>query len=163
MTAQVFGVRETMNELRKVDRATYTASVNGAKRAAEPLRSAVAASIPEGPPLSGFAHNGRTGWGKRGARSVTTKYGGRAKRDRESWPLLRVALTGAAASIWDMAGRGSSGATASGAALISSLGGSPSRGAWPAAERVLPTIQADVAAAVQLMEREASARLSKGA
>lgn len=161
---QVYGVRETMRELNSLDAKLKAQAVRDIKAAAEPLRGAIAASIPGPPPLTGWAHKGRTGWTKSGTRVVTV-YGGRARREKEVWPLVSIVLKGAAASMWDMAGRASQGKTAQGRAFVGYLPGRASRSAWPAAERMLPAMQQAVARAVAEVSQQMNRNLAtrKGA
>ena len=159
-TPQVYGVQETMRALREIEPKLRTEAIKTIKMAAEPLRAEVAGSLPTSAPLSGMDYSGRLGWGARGSAKVMTKYGGRRSRDRDVWPLVRIVLTGAAASIWDIAGRGSSGHTASGQAMISALnsrGGSASRTVWPTVEARLAAVQVAVLKAV----RDVSAQVNK--
>jgi len=158
---QLYGVRDTMRQLNSLDKQLKQQAVRDIKTAAEPLRATVAASIPGASPLTGWQHKGRTGWTRSGTRVVTV-YGGRARREREVWPLVSIVLKGAAASMWDMAGRASQGKTAQGRAFVGYLPGRASRSAWPAAERMLPQIQQAVARAVadvsQQMNRNLASR-----
>lgn len=136
-TIEAEGVREAMRTLGKLEPALKRQAVKDIKLAAEPLRGAVASALPATAPLSGMDHRGRTGWQASGARTVSTKYGGRYSRSARSWPLVSVLIKGVAGSIFDMAGRGSGGSTPSGAAMVGALnaiGGLASRAAWPAAE-----------------------------
>lgn len=157
---QVYGTRQTMRELATLDKKLKAQAVRDIKAAAEPMRTAVAASIPGPPPLSGWAHKGRTGWTRTGTR-VSTVYGGRARRDKEVWPLVSIVLKGAAASIWDMAGRASQGKSEQGKAMLQHLPGNASRSAWPTAERMLPATQAAVARAVATVEASMNRALSE--
>lgn len=149
---QVIGVRDTLSMLRTVDKSLYWQAVGDIKRAAAPLALAVKGNVPASAPLSGMDHKGRTGWRARGATRVTTKFGGRVKRGPvQEWPLVRVVLSGAAVSMYDMAGRGS--ANQLGAAL-SARNGAPSRAAWPAAQAHLGSVQAAVEAACETVMRD---------
>jgi hypothetical protein len=162
----VLGVQEAMRTLQALDPAIKKEAVAEIKSAAEPLRSAIASRIPTTAPLSGMAHKGRTGWGKRGGTTVSTKYGGRARArgGKDVTPLVSIVLKGAAASIYDMAGRGGSGTTTSGQALVSGLtsrGGSASRAAWPAADASLGQIQAAVMEAIRKAAARANVSLAE--
>lgn len=157
---QVYGTRQTMRELASLDKKLKAQAVRDIKAAAEPMRSAIAASIPGAPPLTGWAHKGRTGWTRSGTR-VTTVYGGRARRDNEVWPLVSIVLKGAAASIWDMAGRASQGKSEQGKVMLQLLPGRASRTMWPTAERMLPATQAAVARAVATVEQSMNRNLSQ--
>jgi hypothetical protein len=161
----VLGVQEAMRTLQALDPAIKREAVREIKAAAEPLRSAIQSRIPGEAPLSGMVHKGRTGWTKSGTK-VATKYGGRARArgGRDVTPLVSVILKGAAASIYDMAGRGSSGSTPQGQALVSGLtarGGSASRAAWPAADASLGQIQAAVMEAIRKAAAQANVSLAE--
>lgn len=148
---QVYGVRETLRDLGQIEPTLRKESVRSIRAAAEPLRAGVAAKIPTTPPLSGWAHKGRTGYTRASTR-VVTKYGGRSRRDRDTWPLVSITIKGTAGSMFDMAGRRSAGNTEQGMAFVAGLnaaGGTASRAAWPTAERMLPQIQASVLAAIK--------------
>lgn len=163
-TTEVYGVQDAMRTLRAISPAIQRQSVKDIKAAAEPLRAAVAGALPSAAPLSGFDHSGRTGWGARGSAAVKTKYGGRRRRDSDSWSLVSIVLTGAAGSIYDIAGRGGSGSTPQGAAMIDGLtavGGSASRAVWPTVESRLVLIQAAVLKAVTEVAREANTSLAQ--
>jgi hypothetical protein len=142
----VYGVRETLSALRDLDRELYLAARASMRQAAEPLRADAAARLPSQPPLSGMAR-GRYAWTPAGTK-VTTVLAGRAPKDKDTWPLVRVRLAGAAASVFDMAGRGSPGSS-----LATNLARKgyprPSRAMWPAAEAHLPAVTAAVRKALE--------------
>ena len=145
---RVRGVQETLRDLRTLEPTLYKATMRTIKRAAKPLQSAAQGALPASAPLSGFAHGGRTGWSRSAAR-VSVNTGGR--KSGGTWTLVKVRLNGAAGSLFDMAGRGSSGDTPQGAALVENLTsryGAASRAMWPAAEHQLPTVQRQVVAAI---------------
>jgi hypothetical protein len=150
----VLGVQEAMRTLQALDPAIKREAVRE-----------IQSRIPGEAPLSGMVHKGRTGWTKSGTK-VATKYGGRARArgGRDVTPLVSVILKGAAASIYDMAGRGSSGSTPQGQALVSGLtarGGSASRAAWPAADASLGQIQAAVMEAIRKAAAQANVSLAE--
>jgi len=164
MTAQkIYGVQDTMKALKAIEPALQRQAVKDIKWAAEPLRAAVTAAIPVEPPLSGMDHRGRTGWQASSARKVSVKYGGRRSRDKDIWPLVSIVVGGVAGSLYDMAGRGSSGSTGSGQALISGLtseGGTAARASWPQVEARMVTIQAAIQKAVKAVEDQANDQLN---
>jgi len=165
VSGDVEGVREAMKVLAAIEPALKRQAMKDIKTAAEPLRAAIAISIPASAPLSGMDHRGRTGWQASGARTVGTKYGGKRIAGTNSWPLVSILVKGVAGSIYDMAGAGSGGGTPQGSALIAGLtsqGGIASRAAWPAAESRLMTIQANVANACQKVSDDASRKLAAG-
>jgi hypothetical protein len=113
----------------------------------KPLYQIVKSNIEKSRPfLSGFNHSGRTG-----DKGKTIKVTGRAvtgRRGRKT-SLVSIRTTSVPAVIADMAGRGSSGRTDSGKAMIANLSGSPSRYIYPAIERQIPRVQASITKIVE--------------
>lgn len=153
---KVTGVREALAELRTTDRALYLELRKGIREAVEPMRAAAAANLGTSPPLSGMAR-GRTAWTKLGT-AVKTVLMGRTPRDRELWPVARVKLAGPAASMYDMAGKGSPGSRFV-ASLTAAGAPAPSRAMWPAAEAHLSDVEAATRAAVDRVGDASSRRL----
>lgn len=151
MAGTVIGVRATLRELRKTDEKLYWATVNQMKTAAKPLATAIDGNYPSGPPLSGFDHNGRTGWGQR--KRTTIKVGG--KRGKAGWPLVRILVGDAPRMIFDMAGRGSLGAN------LSARFGSRSRAAWRTSDALRRKTIDDVEAAVRQESRAISGTIAR--
>jgi hypothetical protein len=156
---QVYGVQEAIKALKEIEPKLYRQALKDVKGAAEPLRAATQSAMPGGPPLSGMDHAGRTGWNARNASRVAVKYGGRRKLDKDVWPLLGITMSGAAGSIWDMAGRGSAGITASGRALIGALPGSPSRTLWPTVEAKVGTVEGAIKKALDTVAAQTNRTL----
>lgn len=156
--AEVYGLRETMAELRKLDKELYKAAMAEMKQAAQPLAMAVHQSFPSEPPLSGFNHNGRTGWSKR--KKPAVKYGGRKYKSGKGWPLLRILVNDAPGQISDMANNGNLGEQ-----LTARFGGA-SRFAYANKEQLMQeTAQAVVAAgerAAAQMNRNLAQRPGRG-
>jgi hypothetical protein len=153
-TPAVYGVAETLRELRGVDKALQRAAMDRMKSGARPLAAQIAAAAPTGPPLSGFSHKGRTAWKRPRA---TVKGGGRRKPSREFWPLVSVRFTGAAAEMADMAGRARPNTLG---ANLSARYGAPSRWVWPTAEGQLRAIQATVSKACTEVAADVSRKLA---
>lgn len=122
---KVVGVAEALAELRGIDPALKREAVKGLKKAAEPVRSAVAAAMPGSAPLSGMRHKGRTAWPKRVSVVVQVSGRKRARGVSDEIALVKVVVKGAGPVMADMAGNG---------AIADALGGAPSRWVWPAAE-----------------------------
>lgn len=140
MTTAIYGVRETLAELRLMDKKAQLACVREMKKAAQPLSNKIASYLPHEAPLSGFNHAGRTGWNRAEVWQVTTKYGGRRRQNRNEWPLVSLRLNSAPTMIFDMAGKASNNPL--GSALSRRFGGA-SRAAWrPAAEMLEETAKA---------------------
>lgn len=120
MAGSVIGGRATLAELRKFDRELYWGTVNRMKVAAKPLADAIDSNFPTDAPMSGFDHNGRTGWRQR--KVTRTKVGGR--RTGRGWPLVRIIVADAPRMIFDLA-------TGNLGDQLEKHGhGSPSRAAW---------------------------------
>lgn len=151
--AQVYGVRDTMRDLRRLEPEIYKQTMREIKQAAKPLQVAAQANIPTDPPLSGMGHQGRTGWSKKNARvSINTGGRSRKKAGGYEWTLIKVRLNGASGGIFDMAGRASAGSTPQGqnlVAVLTSRFGGASRAMWPAAQAKLDTVQGEVIDAVR--------------
>lgn len=157
---EVVGVRETLAELATLDPKLRRATLAEMRKAAGPMVAAVSAALPAGPPVSGMSR-GRTAYGPN-ARKASAKTGGRKSKSRDSWPLLSVRAASPAASLFDMAGRGSHGKTPSGQTLIGALTsryGSASRAVWPAAEKTAPVVTQAVRKACDDAARQVSVRL----
>ena len=166
-SVEVYGIRETLAEIRKVDQDLFFAIRAHMKRTGDILGNRVIQSSPLTGPTSGFRnHRGRTAW-KPG--TFKTEVSGRnAKKGiTGATPLLSVKFGGAAFNIADMAGKKNQvrkpvtdfydwrgtrrrhSVTTQGKAMINALGGRPSRYIWAEAEGQLPMIQMSVLAGVQ--------------
>jgi hypothetical protein len=164
---EVYGVRETLAEIRNVDKDLFFAIRAHMKRTGDILGNRVIMSSPLTAPISGFRnHRGRTAW-KPG--TFKTEVSGRnAKKGLTgATPLLSVKFGGAALNIADMAGKKNQvrkpvtdfydwrgtrrrhRVTSQGKSMISALGAKPSRYIWAEAEGQLPMIQMSVLAGVQ--------------
>ena len=120
----VYGVRETLAELKQLDKAAFFEAIKEIKRAARPMQAAMQAGIPHDPPLSGMAR-GRLAWS--GRAKVDVKYGGRKDRRKDEWPLLKLSLNDGAAVVFDMAGKVTRSPFTE---QLSSRHGGPSRAMW---------------------------------
>lgn len=166
-SVEVYGIRETLAEIRDVDKNLFFAIRAYMKRAGDTLGNRVLSNTPLLAPTRGFRHSGRTAW-KPG--TFKTEVSGRnAKKGATgSTPLLRVKFGGVALNIADMAGRGGAksrlartrsyewqgtrrthAVTTQGRAMIAALGKSPSRYIWAEAETALPMIQNNVLLGVE--------------
>jgi len=166
-SVEVYGIRETLAEIRKVDQDLFFAIRGHMKRTGDILGNRVIMSSPMTAPISGFRnHRGRTAW-KPG--TFKTEVSGRNARKGAtgSTPLLSVKFGGAAFNIADMAGkknmvrkpvtdfydwrgtRRRHSVTTQGANMIKALGGRPSRYIWAEAEGQLPFIQQSVLSGVE--------------
>jgi hypothetical protein len=166
-SVEVYGIRETLAEIRKVDQDLFFAIRGHMKKAGDNLGNRVISNSPMLGPTKGFKnHRGRTAW-KPG--TFKTEVSGRNARKgvSGSTPLLAVRFGGVAFNIADMAGKANKTAkpvteiydwrgtrrrhkvTTQGKAMIAALGASPSRYIWSEAEGQLPMIQQSVLAGVE--------------
>jgi len=164
---EVYGVRETLAEIRKVDQDWFFTIRAHMKRTGDILGNRVISNAPMLGPTKGFRnHRGRTAW-KPG--TFKTEVSGRnARRGATgSTPLLAVRFGGVAFNIADMAGksgltrksetssypwrgtRRKHKVTTQGQIMIAALRDKPSRYIWSEAEGQLPMIQASVLAGVE--------------
>jgi hypothetical protein len=138
---RVTGLAEALAELRAVDPKLRRAAAKDLRSACEPVRSAVARAFPAGAPMSGWEHQGRTGWR---LPKVKVQVSGRkkARGAAEEIAAVRVVIVNSpAAEMYDMAAKGW---TPSGRQFVANLAMRPSRVAWPAAESQLPAVTAAV-------------------
>jgi hypothetical protein len=164
---EVYGIRETLAEIREVDRDLFFAIRAHMKRTGDLLGNRVITSSPVTGPTSGFRnHRGRTAWKPGTFKTVVSGRNAR-KGATGATPLLSVKFGGAALNIADMAGKKNQvrkpvtefydwrgtrrrhSVTTQGKAMISALGGRPSRYIWAEAEGQLPMIQMSVLAGVE--------------
>jgi hypothetical protein len=166
-SVEVYGVRETLAEIRKVDQDLFFAIRAHMKRTGDILGSRVITNSPILGPTRGFRnHRGRTAW-KPG--TFKTEVSGRNARKgvTGATPLLSVKFGGAAFNIADMAGkagitrksetssypwRGTTRkhkVTTQGQIMTQAIKGKPSRYVWSEAEGQLPFIQASVLSGVE--------------
>lgn len=105
-SGQVQGVREVQQILRQIDRKALRQTQAFMRQAASPMVAQARALTPSDAPLSGWAHNGRTGWRQSQVLSgLKVSTGGRAIRANQTWPLLTLTQSTAAGMIYDWAGR----------------------------------------------------------
>lgn len=149
-TVTVFGVRETLRELRRVDPELRRRLQRDLRGAAEPMRSAIIKNIPAAAPLSGLAS-----WWARPHR-VGIRTGGRAKWGRDTIPLIRLQVRARGPVMVDMARVGR---TPQGRALIRNIGGSASRYVYPAVESAMPATRRAVLAVCERIVSETDRRL----
>jgi hypothetical protein len=164
---EVYGIRETLAEIREVDRDLFFAIRAHMKRTGDLLGNRVITSSPVTGPTSGFRnHRGRTAWKPGTFKTVVSGRNAR-KGATGATPLLSVKFGGAALNIADMAGKKNQvrkpvtefydwrgtrrrhSVTTQGKAMISALGRRPSRYIWAEAEGQLPMIQMSVLAGVE--------------
>jgi hypothetical protein len=164
---EVYGIRETLAEIREVDRDLFFAIRAHMKRTGDLLGNRVITSSPVTGPTSGFRnHRGRTAW-KPGTFNTVVSGRNARKGATGATPLLSVKFGGAALNIADMAGKKNQvrkpvtefydwrgtrrrhSVTTQGKEMIKALGRRPSRYIWAEAEGQLPMIQMSVLAGVE--------------
>lgn len=167
MSVEVYGIRETLAEIRDVDKDLFFEIRAFMKRGGDTLGRRIQGNIPMIAPTRGFRHSGRTSWKPATTKTVVSGRNARAGMDNAT-PLLQVIVNGAAVSIADMAGRGGGKTrlqttrtydwkgttrrhtvTTQGQAMIKALGMSPSRYIYPEAEQSVPFIQGYVLQGVE--------------
>ena len=156
---EVYGIRETLAEIRDVDKNLFFEIRAYMKRAGDTLGNRVIQSSPLLAPTRGFRHSGRTAW-KPG--TYKTEVSGRnARKDSTgATPLVRVKYLGVGLNIADMAGRGGlkerkkrtakyawqgtirdHAVNGQSKKMVQALGKAPSRYIWAEGETALPMIQ----------------------
>ena len=163
LTPQVLGVRETLAALKDLEPELRRETVRDIRSAAEPMRLAAQQLVPVEAPLSGMAR-GRLAWGPGARRKIRTTVGGRARRERDVWPLVNLIQGDAAGALFDIAGRGSAGSTPQGQALIRGLTqrhGAASRSMWRAAEGNIEPVQREVIAAIDRAAAKVNRKLEQ--
>lgn len=168
MTVEVKGLQETLRTLNKLAPTLRRQFTRDVKTAAAPLVDHIKQRLPESAPLSGFDHNGRTGWRPNRNHSVDVKINTSRSRRRtgfvttEEISVINIRGKGAALQIVDMAGRGGNVARNPQRArpnMVDSLGGSPSRFMWPSAEAGIPKFQNDLIPIIKKVERDLNEEL----
>ncbi|MFZ9903594.1 MAG: hypothetical protein ACO3FT_08060 [Ilumatobacteraceae bacterium] len=113
MTIQATGLKEALRDLNKLEPSLRKEIGRDIRRIVKPVADTINTRIPGGPPLSGMAHNGRTGWGNR--KAVAIKLDTRKPRNRPGRPfhsivsVVRVGTKDAPTAIADMAGKAGGG------------------------------------------------------
>lgn len=110
MSVQVKGLGETLRDLGKVEPDLRRTLNREIRNVLKPLVTDINARIPSTPPLSGMAHNGRTGWSNR--KTSVIKIDARKPRRNlnatstgKPVNVVRIITRGAPVAIVDMAGK----------------------------------------------------------
>jgi hypothetical protein len=110
LETQVRGLRETLLELRDLDKTLYTQLNSDIKNSALPFAKSIENALPKTAPLSdasgksGFVHNGATAF-KVSENKTSVKTSTKRPRGNEKVSLLKVIVKGRGLAIADMAGR----------------------------------------------------------
>ena len=171
MTIQVKGVAETMRELGKINPSLKKELNKDIRAILKPMLNEINQSIPSSPPLSGMAHNGRTGWVNR--KNAVIKIDTRKPRRNinaistsEPVNLVRITTQGAPVAITDMAGK-AGGTTSRREAKYqrpnfgSALPGKPSRYMWSNAEKTISSVEREMNDTIKKVVFRANQELSK--
>jgi hypothetical protein len=151
MTIQVQGVAETLRDLGKINPSLKRELNKDIRAILKPMLSEINRSIPSSPPLSGMAHNGRTGWSNR--KNALIKIDTRKPRRGLNGPstktpvnLVRIVTKGAPVAIADMAGKAGGGKSRREPKYQrpnfgSAIPGDPSRYMWSNAEKTIGSVE----------------------
>jgi hypothetical protein len=171
MNIQMKGVAETMRDLGKINPSLKRELNKDIRNVLKPMLNEINQSIPSSPPLSGMAHNGRTGWGNR--KNAQIKIDNRKPRralnaTTTSVPvnIVRITTKGAPVAIADMAGK--SGGTVSRREpkyqrpnFGQALSGDPSRYMWKNAEKMIGSVEREMTDTIKRVVRDANNELMK--
>ena len=171
MTIQVKGVAETLRELGKINPSLKKELNKDIRNILKPLLSEINQSIPSAPPLSGMAHNGRTGWNNRKNSVIkidTRKPRRNVNEPRMSVPvnIVRITTKGAPVAIVDMAGKAGGSSSKREAKyrrpmFASSLEGEPSRFMWAKAADSLSMIEREMNDTIKRVVRDANQEMAR--
>jgi hypothetical protein len=171
MKIQVQGVAETMRELGKINPALKKAFNKDIRGILKPMLNEINQSIPSSPPLSGMAHNGRTGWPNR--KNALIKIDTRKpRRGLNNSPrvvpvnIVRIQTKGAPVAIADMAGKGGGDKSRRETKYQRpnfgrALPGDPSRFMWKNAEKTIASVEREMNDTIDRVVREANIELAK--
>jgi hypothetical protein len=142
-------IRDLNRRLDVIDGSLKRKLQQEAKKPAKVIQAAIVKAIPDSPPLRGMNHRGRTSWNYsknwKGdiikPKSVSINFKSTGSKRAAITSLVRVQANSAIVSIIDTAGVAR---TPQGTLFIRALGGKPSRYVWPAVERQLPAVEAEV-------------------
>lgn len=156
LSPEVTGVRETLNELAKIEPKLKLKAVAKMKKAAKPIVSAMEANFPEDAPISGMAR-GKFAW--KGRPKLVVRYKGSPPKWYSSyqnvWNLLsiRTPTNYHAAQMFDMSENGRLGKA------LTERYGPASRAMWRVDDTLKNETQAAIVDAVEEYTREVNRRL----
>jgi hypothetical protein len=171
MTIQVKGVGETLRELGKINPALKRELNIDIRNILKPLLAEINQSIPSSPPLSGMAHNGRTGWSNR--KNSVIKIDSRKPRRNLNQPrmsvpvnIVRITTKGAPVAIVDMAGRAGGSSSKREPKyrrpmFASLLPGAPSRFMWAKAADSLSMIEREMDSTIKAVVLQANQEMAR--
>jgi hypothetical protein len=171
MTIQVQGVAETMRELGKINPALKKELNKDIRAILKPMLNEINQSIPSAPPLSGMAHNGRTGWPNR--KNALIKIDSRKPRrglnettTKVPVNIVRIVTKGAPVAIADMAGKAGGDKSRRETKYQRpnfgrALPGDPSRFMWKNAEKTIGSVEREMNATIKAVVFRANQELMK--
>jgi hypothetical protein len=178
MKLDVYGVRETLEELRKYERETYTTIQKDLKSSAQPAADSVGRDFPKKPLSNWHASGGRKGQSRLPAysasaarKTVRVVVSTKKPRRQQQHGLIRLQQKNAGGQIYDTAGSaiGGGGATA-GQRFVANLdkhsriksksGRYRSRVMYPATKKYLPLIEKAVEVSIRKIDGQVQKRLN---
>lgn len=104
-TIEVYGVRESLAELRRIDPILRVKAVNKIKAAGAELVQIGAAQYTTDTGLSGWSRKGRLGYNPGKVRKgIKIQVGGRTPRGANAFPIVTLVQQDAGGALWDIAG-----------------------------------------------------------
>jgi hypothetical protein len=171
MTIQVKGVGETLRELGKINPSLKKELNKDIRNILKPLLAEINQSIPSAPPLSGMAHNGRTGWSNR--KNSVIKIDSRKPRRNLNEPrmsvpvnIVRITTKGAPVAIVDMAGKAGGSSSKRETRyqrpnFAGALPGEPSRFMWAKASDSLSMIEREMDSTIKAVVLRANQEMAR--
>lgn len=175
VTIDVYGVKSTLEYLRRFEPAAYKQVTTNIRNVAEPVRAAVAQTFPASSGLRNWDRYGhltkqkqKTTRGPSGytfprykitqvRKGVKTQVGGRKIRSTNTYPILRIKQTDGAGQIFDLAAEGHS---SSGQAFVGKIAGKASRVMWPTVKKKMPLITNDITKTMREVEKQFTAEIA---
>lgn len=171
-TPKVEGVSDVLRILNKLEPELRKQAPKRLKAAAAPLVDEARGTVPNEPPMSGWAKGGRIGWSTAAIRrSIVIRFRSRARGNAREFVLLKLYSKSPALSVYDFAESARRKARSgrpnnprSSEQFVRNLntsGGKPSRVMWRAAERRLPSIQKEVGVVLRDLEDQANKAIKR--
>lgn len=104
LKTEVRGLRETLIELKQLDKTLYDQLNSDIKNSALPYAKSIQNALPTTAPLSGFTHSGATAF-RQADNKTEVKTSTKKPRGNTPTSLLKVVVKGRGLAISDMAGR----------------------------------------------------------
>jgi hypothetical protein len=104
LETEVRGLRETLMELRALDKTLYTQLNSDIKNASLPFAKGIQNALPKSVDVPGFTHSGATAF-RPSENKTEVKTGNKRPRGNEKVSLLKVVVKGRGLAIADIAGR----------------------------------------------------------